>query len=197
MTNENISKMTELADTVIKDVPTLNILICYLMKKIDKPINTEHLYDILITTGLVNYFYYQDSIAFLLENGHITIEKDDKNEENYVLMPKGRVCAKELQKYAPKSYRDNLLLAALKYFTRLKDEQEVQVEYIEEDNGCYVKAVCHDIGFNLMELKLFAPDMTQAKLIGEKIMQNPAGFYGKLIDLALNNEEITYDLTDN
>ena len=197
MTNENIYKMAQLADTVIKDVPTLNILICYLMKKIDKPINTEHMYDILITTGLVNYFYYQDSIAFLLENGHITIEKDEEGKEYYVLMPKGKICARELKKYAPKSYRDNLVLAALKYFTRLKAEQEVTVEYIEEDNGCYVKAVCHDIACDLMELKLFAPDMTQAKLIGEKIMLNPASFYSKVIDLVLNNEEITYDLTDN
>ena len=48
-----------------------------------------------------------------------------------------------------------------------------------------------------MDLKLFAPDMGQAKLIGEKIMLNPAGFYGKVIELALSNEEIPYDLTDN
>ena len=80
MQKDRTFKMSELADTEIKDVPTLNILICYLMKKIDKPINTEHLYDILIPTGLVNYFYYQDSIGFLLENGHIKIEKKELGE---------------------------------------------------------------------------------------------------------------------
>ena len=44
---------------------------------------------------------------------------------------------------------------------------------------------------------LYAPDLTQAKILGEKIMLNPSGFYGKVIELALSNEEIPYDLTDN
>ena len=112
-------------------------------------------------------------------------------------MPKGEICARELKKYAPKSYRDNLVLAALKYFARLKMEQEVNVEYTEADNGCYIRITCHDLKNDLMDLKLFAPDMRQAKLIGDKIMLNPAGFYSKIIDLVLSNEEVTYDLTDN
>ena len=40
------------------------------------------------------------------------------------------------------------------------------------------------------------PDYTQAKLLGEGIMKNPAGFYGKIIELALENQEEEYDLTD-
>ena len=44
---------------------------------------------------------------------------------------------------------------------------------------------------------MYAPDMTQAKLIGEKILLNPAGFYGKVIEVALSNEEQPYDLSDN
>ena len=48
-----------------------------------------------------------------------------------------------------------------------------------------------------MDLRLYAPDLTQAKLIGEKILLNPAGFYGKVIEVALSNEEQPYDLSDN
>lgn len=197
MQDENIFKMAAKADTEIKDVPTLNILICYLLKKIDKPVNTEHLYDILITTGLVNYFSYQDSIGFLLENGHIRIETDEKCEDCYTLMPKGTACAKELKKYAPKSYRDNFVLAALRYFARIRMEQEVNIEYTESENGCYVRVRCHDNKNDLMDLKLFAPDKSQAQLIGNRIMLNPANFYSKIIELVLSNEEDPYDLTDN
>ena len=56
---------------------------------------------------------------------------------------------------------------------------------------------CLDVDCDLMDLKIYAPDMTQAKLLGERIMLNPAGFYGKVIDLALSNEEPPYDLSDN
>ena len=48
MHDENIFKMSEMADTEIKDVPTLNILICYLIYKIGKPVSVEHLYDIVM-----------------------------------------------------------------------------------------------------------------------------------------------------
>ncbi len=197
MQNENIFKMAEMADTEIQDVPTLNILICYLLKKIEKPVNTEHLYDILITTGLVNYFSYQESIGFLLENALINIKTDNTGADCYTLTPKGIACAKELKKYAPKSYRDNLVLAALRYFARIRMEQEVNVEYTETENGCYVRVRCYDTENDLMDFKLFAPDRAQAQLIGDRIMLNPANFYSKIIELVLSNEEDPYDLTDN
>ena len=47
-------KMAEAADTAINDVPTLNILICYLLYKINKPVETEQLYEIAVSTGKNN-----------------------------------------------------------------------------------------------------------------------------------------------
>ena len=196
MQDENIFKMSEMADTEIKDVPTLNILLCYLMYKIGRPVDTENLYDIAISTGVINYFYYQDSIDYLLKNELIAL-KNNGDADLYELLPKGKACARELKKYAPKSYRDKLVLAALRYFARRKYEQEIKIEYIKLDNGYYAHVRCLDTGEDLMDLKLYAPDLTQAKLIGEKIMLNPAGFYGKVIELALSNEEVDYDLSDN
>ena len=48
-----------------------------------------------------------------------------------------------------------------------------------------------------MDMKLYAPDLAQAKMIGERVLLNPAGFYGKVVELALSNEEPPYDLSDN
>lgn len=197
MQDENIFKMSEMADMEIKDVPTLNILLCYLMYKIGKDVDTENLYEIAISTGIINYFYYQDSIDYLLKNDLVALKKNDTGNDCYELLPKGKACARELKKYAPKSYRDKLVLAALKYFARRKYEQEIKIEYIKLDNGYYTHVRCLDTSDDLMDLKLYAPDLTQAKLIGEKIMLNPAGFYGKVVELALSNEEEPYDLSDN
>lgn len=197
MQGENIFKMSEMADIEIKDVPTLNILICYLLNKIGKPVNTEHLYEILIATEMVNYFCYQDSIGYLIESGQIKVMDDEKGGKCYVLQPKGAACARELKKYAPKSYRDKFVLASIRYFARLKMEQEIKIDYIPLESGVYVHIRCLDTKNDLMDLKLFAPDMTQAKLIGERIMLNPAGFYGKIIELVIYNKEDEYDLSDN
>lgn len=197
MQEENIKKMSAFADLVIKDVPTLNILLCYLLYKIARPVEVEQLYEIAIGTGIINYFYYQDSIDYLLKNGLISIDKGENGLDEYVLQPKGRECARQLKTYAPKSYRDNLVLAALRYFARRKAEQELKIEYIQIENGYYVHIRCLDVNCDLMDLKLYAPDLTQAKMIGERILLNPAGFYGKVVELALSNEEPPYDLSDN
>jgi hypothetical protein len=197
MQDENIMKMAEAADLEIKDLPTLNILLCYLLYKIDRPVEVEQLYEIAVSTGLVNYFYYQDSIDYLLKNECILIEKDSNGTSSYILQNKGIACAKQLKNFAPKSYRDKLVLAALRYFARQKYEQEIKIEYIPIENGYYTHVRCLDSKCDLMDLYLYAPDLAQAKLLGEKIMLNPSGFYGKVIDLALSNKEISYDLSDN
>lgn len=197
MQDENIFKISEMADTELKDVPTLNILICYLLHKINRPVETEHLYDITVGEGIVNFFYYQDSIDYLLKNELIKTETDENDTEFYVLLPKGVACAQNLKKYAPKAYRDKLVLVALRYFTKIKSEKEIIIKYVPLDRGCYIHIRCPDVKNDLMDLKLFAPDIRQAKLIGDRILLNPAGFYGKIIELALSNEETKYDLSDN
>ena len=196
MHDENIRKMTDMADTEIKDLPTLNILICYLLYRIEKPVESEQLYEIAMETGIISYFYYQDSVDYLINNGLITIENID-GKKYYIIQSKGKACAEQLKSYAPKSCRDKIVSVALKYFARLKYEQEIIVDYLPNENGCYIYIRCIDPKYDLMDMKLFAPDLEQAKLVGEKIMLNPSGFYRKIIELALSNKEISYDLTDN
>lgn len=197
MHDENIRKMSHMADTEIKDLPTLNILLCYLLHRIERPVEVEQLYEIAMETEIINYFYYQDSINYLLTNKLLTIEKNSSGKQCYVVQPKGKACAEQLKSYAPKSYRDKAVLVALKYFARLKYEQEIKIDYLPSEHGCYINIRCIDAKYDLMDMKLFAPDLEQAKLVGEKIMLNPAGFYGKIIDFVLSNEEVSYDLSDN
>ncbi|MBE6840989.1 MAG: DUF4364 family protein [Ruminococcus sp.] len=197
MQEENIYKMAENADTDIKDVYTLNILICYLLYKLDRPVEVEQLYEIAVGSEIISYFFYQDSIDYLLKNDSIRIEKNESGTDCYVLASKGINCAKNLKSYVPKSNREKLILSAMKYFARIKKEKEIKLEYIKLETGGYYMSVRFlDIKADLMELKLFAPDLTQAKLLGNKIMNNPAGFYSKLIELALENTEEEYDMTD-
>ena len=72
---ENYTKMSELASTELKDVQTVKILICYLLYRLHKPIDSEQLYDIAVSTEIINYFFYQESINYLIENGSIEISE--------------------------------------------------------------------------------------------------------------------------
>lgn len=196
MENENYSKMSELAETELKDVQTVKILICYLLYRINKPVDSEHLYDIAVTTGIINYFFYQDALDYLIKNSSIEVSEGENHSKNYILTEKGINCARTLRGYVPKSYRDKIVKAALRYFSRLKYENEVRVDYIKLEKGYYVHLRCLDVGDDLLDMKLFAPDRTQAEMIGKKIMLNPAGFYGKILNIALNNKEEEFDPED-
>lgn len=197
MQDENIFKMSKSADTEIKDTGMSNILICYLLHKLGRPVETEQLYEIAVGNEIISYFFYQESIDYLLKNNIIKIVKNDNLKDCYVNDERGTLCAIELKRYIPKSYRDKIVLSALKYFDRLKKEQEFVVEYIKvKTGGYYTRIRCLDILNDLMDIKLYAPDYSQAKLIGEKIMLNPAGFYDKVMSLALSNKEEEYNLSE-
>lgn len=194
---ENYSKISEMASFELRDVNTVSILICYLLHRIDSPIEAEQLFEIAVSTEIINYFFYQEAIDILIKNNSFNITTDENGIEKYVLTDKGRLCAKKFKHYVPKSFRDKLVGTALKYFARLKLNNEIKIEYIKLKNGYYVHFRCLELSDDLIDMKLFAPDLTQAKLIGEKILLNPVGFYSRIINTALGNTEEEYDLTDN
>ena len=45
---ENFTRMSEAASPELKDIQTVKILICYLLYRINKPIDSEQLYDIAV-----------------------------------------------------------------------------------------------------------------------------------------------------
>ena len=81
------------------------------------------------------------------------------------------------------------MTCALQFFARLKRENEVKCEIMEAKNGYYVSCRILDVSDDLLDMKLYAPDMEQAKLIRNKIMLNPSDFYGKIMSFALFNVE--------
>lgn len=197
MQEENLLKMSKMATPPIMDSHTANILICYLLYRIAKPVRASHLYDIAVGSEIINYFTYQESLDYLLKNGSVRLKRCADSIELYELLEPGVRTAKELRNYVGKAYRDKMVSAALHYFARIKRENEVKIDYIPLKKGYYVHVRCLDVQDDLLDLKLYAPDYTQAKFLGEQIMLNPAGFYGKILDAAFSNQEEHYDLSDN
>lgn len=197
MRDENLLKISELADRSVTDASVANILICYMLYRVKTPVNTELLYDIAVTGGIINYFTYQDALQSLQTNGSVTMEKNDKGEENCVLTDKGIACAQRLKTFAAKSYRDHIVLAARRAIERRKNKDDVKVEYLPHVQGCHLHVSITDHEVTLLDLTLFTPDEKQAHLLGERVLSNPSAFYHNVLQSAMMNEEEHYDLTDN
>ena len=57
MQEENLMKMSEMATPPVMETYTASILICYLLYRIDRPIEKAHLYDIAVSSDIINYFF--------------------------------------------------------------------------------------------------------------------------------------------
>ncbi len=197
MRDENLMKISELADRSVTDSSVANVLLCYMLYRVKIPLESELLYDISVTGGIINYFTYQDSMQSLQANGSLTVSKNDKGETTYSLTEKGVDCARRLKTFAAKSYRDHIVLAAKREIARRRNRDDVKIDYLPLEQGCHLRVRITDQSVTLLELTLFTPDMKQAQLLGEKILSNPSMFYNNVLESAMKNEAEAIDLTDN
>ena len=193
---KNMDLNLNLADmNNITDIYAVKILLCYFLKKINRPVTPNQLLEIATGTNIVNYFSYNHAVDSMLKTDLIE-EKVIDNVSHYILTDMGAMGAEEFKTMAPKTSREKILSAGLKFFTKLKNENTVSFEIVETDKGCEVKCRCVDNGLILMELSLFAPDMEQAEFIRQKIKINPQAFYGNVMSYVLDNEEYIPDIND-
>ena len=176
----------------LTDSYAVKILICYFLQQIGRPITPNQLTEIATSDGTVNYFVYTEAVEQMLESGTLLIE-EEAGESYYVLSETGRAGAEDFKKIVPKSFRDKMLSSGLKFFAKLKNDNDVKVSVSEQGKGYSVNCICTDGGIKLMELILYAPDEEQARMLADKIMLNPTDFYAKVIDFASNNQEYEPD----
>lgn len=180
--------MNEFTAAELNSVHDVKVLLCYLLDKLKCPVTESQLYEIVLDSEVINYFYYTEAIESLVKND--SVKKVNRDGETYIeLEEKGRFGADYFNETIPYYFRKRLLKAALYYFAKLKRESEADIDIIPTDNGCEVKCIIKDTGFDLMRMSLYAPDQEQACLIKEKIMLDPAGFYSMVIGFALENKE--------
>lgn len=180
----------------LQDPHLVRILICIVLYRLDNPIPESWLYDILVSAGHINFFLYTDALGFLLENQSV-VQLEQENETIYTLTDKGIACAVDMRQYVPKVLRDRVVLTALRFAARQKAMQEMSVTYEQVEDGYMLCVGCNDRQREMFTLRILTPNCNAAEELAERIMRNPAAFFGKLLDAALNNEEESFDLSDN
>lgn len=174
-------------------VHAVKVLLCFLLERLKHPVNENQLYEIVMDSEVINYFYYMQALDELLKNGSVT--KTENGGSTYIkLEEKGRLGADYFNDTVPYYFRKKLLKAALSYFSRLRRESETDIEIAPTKGGCEVRCTIRDDCSDLMKIALYAPDEEQARLIKEKILLAPEEFYRRVIGFVLDNEEKLPDI---
>lgn len=183
-------------DTAKLEEWKFSILMSDILLRFEGRLPERWLYEIMVSSGYVSHFLYQDLLGGMIENGAAVIENDDGSEA-VVLTQAGIQNVKKTRLLVPKVFRDQVHLTALRYVTRQKAMRDLQITYEPDESGCKVCLRCLDHGQEMFFLRITAPSHENAEELAERVMRNPARFFGKIIDLAMTNEEEPFDLTDN
>ncbi|MBR2087460.1 MAG: DUF4364 family protein [Oscillospiraceae bacterium] len=197
MLEENLMKISELADRMVTDPAIASILLCYLLYRVEQPVEEELLYDICVTGGIINFFTYRETIALLQENGSIRSEKNAAHETVYTVTAAGVDNARKLRSIAKKSYRDQLVSEVKLAIRRKKNQKDATITYEPLERGCHLHVVLKDRDTTLLDLRLFTPDEETAKQLGDRILTNPSVLYHDVLKAVLTEHEEPMDLSDN
>lgn len=172
------------------------IIISDVLMRFDGRLPEPWLFEIMVGGNILNNFLYHDALGSLLESK--AVERiTESGTDMIVLTESGRINAKNLRLMVPKIFRDQVHLAALRCVTRQKALRDLKITYEPDENDCKLCLCCLDQGEEMFFLRISTPSREVAEELGERILRNPARFFGRIIDLAMTNEEETFDLTDN
>lgn len=165
----------------LKDKQEIKILICFLLHNTDQNLTKNDITSILQMQGLANYFELSQAFEEMVNNENIIPDKED--DHCYILADTGRMIVDELGASLPVSVREKALDSAKRYFSRLKSERENNVTIRKNQFGYSVSCKVSGGEFNMMELKLYAPDMHTAVTIRDNFYHDPSEVYNSVMSI--------------
>ena len=172
------------------------IIMSDVLMRFDGKLPEAWLFDIMVGGKYLSNFLYHDALGSLLESKAVE-RVTERDTDMIVLTESGRQNAKNLRLMVPKIFRDQVHLTALRCVARQKALRDLNITYEPDENGCKLCLCCMDHGTEMFFLRISTPSCDVAEELSERILRNPARFFGKIIDLAMTNEEEQFDLTDN
>ena len=135
MRDDNLMKISEMADRQITETSQAIILICYLLYRVEEPVESDLLYNIAVTGGIINFFTYQEAISTMLQNQCIAEQVNEAKEHLYTVTELGITFAQKMRNYAQKSYRDQIVIAAKREILKKHNQREAVITYENVEQG--------------------------------------------------------------
>lgn len=164
------------------------VLILYILNKINKPINNDNLYKLVLSVLDLNYFYFQQFLLDLIQNKYIVSFKKE-NISLYEITESGKntlALTMDLLPGIVKLKADMNLKSELEI---AEEEYSVVAEYIPRNENNYI-VICKIVENNetIFEVKTFAGSREQAKEIVYNWKQNAELIYPEIIHILITKK---------
>ena len=164
----------------IHDKLDIKLLVLYIMDRVAAPIDFSTLTDLAMCDSGVDYFQFAESVAELVESGHLT-----QDGESYAVTGKGRrACAAGESSLSPVVRRRcDQRLAPLNQ--ALKRKAQVRSELRPRPDGYDVCLMMDDDQGSLFSLTLLAPSQEEGRRIADRFLRHPDRIYNGILGVLL------------
>lgn len=175
-------KLTSNSETLAEN----KVLILYILNKIGKPISNDALLNLVLAVTDMNYFYFQQFLLDLLENGYIINYSKDEHSF-YSITDFGKETLELTKDIIPgiiKLRVDSNFKSEMETF---ENEHSVIAEYTPRSEN-YFDITCKIVERNetIFEVKTFAGSTKQAKDIVDNWKNYADEMYPAILDILVN-----------
>ncbi|WP_454969199.1 DUF4364 family protein [Eubacterium sp.] len=175
--------MANVKDGGLRSVSSIYMLVCYIVANMNKRVSAATIIEAVNDAMIANYFEISDAVNKLIKAGTIN---EDENKMLYMDEQDVKEIAL-IEKDLPLTIRQRSIKACQKVIARESYKRENKVICEKVDGGYKLHLKVSDNTTDFMNLELFAVTDTQAELIKDKFISDPAAVYETLIDAIFNN----------
>ena len=172
----------------IDDSLLIQIYLCYLLEQLGD-LTEEQLSDIITECEAVNFYSFLEALSVMVEK-ELTSKSEEKNGTVYHLLPTGKLMAQEFYRRVPLSIREKSLEYGRKVLemAELERSRICRIEHTRDNNIYLTVRFLNEMGGpDLMDLKIYAPDLEQAKQMRERFLEKPSDIVTKVMNFFIKN----------
>lgn len=171
------------------EIAESKIFILFLIRKMDMPVGSIPLVKIILENRFMNYFYFQQYLSELLEEGLLSI-RDEQGGQYYQITDKGVRVLDMFQSMLPAGLKKRVEESIRSIRKNARMETYITADYIADDENTY-SVICkvRENDFSLMEVKLAAGSREEARNICRNWTNSTQQIYSEILD-ALMKERI-------
>ncbi|AGC67771.1 hypothetical protein Cst_c07670 [Thermoclostridium stercorarium subsp. stercorarium DSM 8532] len=174
--------------TEYSDIAEKKILILYFLKIIEIPIGSMQFVRIMQENRLMNYFYMQQYLSELIEEGLVTVDKKE-GISYYTITDKGLWVLNMFESILPAGLKKLLKDSISEIKNRIHAETMITADYYPEGDGYTVVCKIRENDFSLIEIKLAAGTKEDARNICKNWTEFPQEIYVEILDAIIKNRE--------
>ena len=182
---EILLKLTSNNETLAEN----KVLILYILNKIGKPISNDALLNVVLSVTDINYFYFQQFLLDLLENGYISnYTKDDHSL--YEITDFGKETLSLTQDIVPGIIKLRVDSNFKSEMDSFENEHSIVAEYTpKSDNHFDISCKIIDRNETIFEVKTFAGSSNQAKDIVDNWEKHANEMYPAILKILTSNKD--------